>query len=204
MRSVPVGGWSSARTGKREYPVAANELLDLRRGDIRFDGYEVRQRQSDDVGHGFFKGEGAGEQLLLVGFEESLFAGLTDQCGDGVSVGDFADFARRLNAEQFQHSCGDCSQADDDRAEYLHEQQQRRGKDHRGAFRPCQGEVLRHHFAEQHVQAGHQCERDYERQRMDEFMRDTKRSQGAGQQGGDDGFCERAQPERGVPMPSQL
>jgi hypothetical protein len=62
MRSVPVGGWSSARTGKREYPVAANELLDLRRGDIRFDGYEVRQRQSDDVGHGFFEGEGAGEQ----------------------------------------------------------------------------------------------------------------------------------------------
>jgi hypothetical protein len=112
-----------------------------------------------------------------------------------VSANYFADFGRGRDAQQLQHSGRHCSQADDDRAEYPHEQQQRRGKHHRGPFRSRQGEILWHHFAEQHVQAGHQGERDRERQWMDEFMRDTERSQGIGQQGGDDGLRERTQPE---------
>ena len=104
--------------------------------------------------------------------EESFFAGFADQCGDGVSVGDIADFARRLNADQFQHPGCHGSQADDDRAEDADEDQQGWREHHRGAFWPGEGEVLRHHFAEQHVQAGHQCERDPERERVDEAMRD--------------------------------
>jgi hypothetical protein len=179
--------WSGCRVvfcSNREAGVSSggDELLDLSRGDLRCNGYEVLQRQFDDVGHGFFEGEGAAEQLLLVGFEESFFAGLTDQGGDGVSVGDLAYFARRLHAEQFQYTHRDRGQADDERAKYLHEQQQGRRENHRGAFGSGQGEVLRHHFAEQHVQAGHHRECDDERQRMDEFMRDVKRCQGTGQQ----------------------
>ena len=152
-----------------------DELLDTRRGDIRVDSDQGVQWQSDGFSLGFLEREGTGEQLVLVGFEESFFAGLPDQRGDGVAVGDFADFARGRDAHQLQHSGRHCSQADDDRAEYPHEQQQRRGEHHRGPFRSRQGEILRHHFTEQHVQAGHQGERDRERQWVDEFMRDMER-----------------------------
>jgi hypothetical protein len=128
---------------------------------------------------------------MLVGFEESFFAGLPDQRSDGVAVGDFADFARGCDAQQLQYGGGYCGQAEDDRAEDLHEQQQRRGEYHRGPFRSSQGKVLRHHFAEQHMQAGHQGERDRERDWVDELMWDMKRGQGIGQQRGDDRFRER-------------
>ena len=100
----------------------------------------------------FLERDRSGEQLVVVGFAESFWAGLHDQRGDGLSVGDFADFARRLNAEQFQRTGGHSSQADDDdRAEYLHEQQQRRGRASSRRVQVRSGEILRHHFAEHHV-----------------------------------------------------
>src|SRR5215204_4306055 len=111
---------------------------------------------------------------MLVGLEEPLFAGFADQRRYGISVDDVTDFTYGFDAQQLQYPRCYGGQAADDRAEDAHEDQQGWCEHHRGTFWPSEGEVLWHHFAEQHVQARHQGERDPERQRVNEPVRDTE------------------------------
>ena len=129
---------------------------------------------------------------MLVGLEEPFFAGFADQRRYGISVDDVTDFTYGFDAQHPQHASCHGGQANDDRAEDAHKDEQGWREHHRGAFWPGEGEVLRHHFTEQHVQAGHQGERDPERERVDESVRDMKGCQGPGQHGCNGGLGERA------------
>ena len=90
---------------------------------------------------------------MLVGVEEAFIAGFADQRSYGVSVDDVTDFTYGFDAQQFQNTGCHCGQADDDRPEYAHEDHQGWREHYCGAFWSGEGKVLRHHFAEQHVQA---------------------------------------------------
>jgi hypothetical protein len=100
-----------------------------------------------------------------------VFTGLADERGQLVGCVDGADLVSRRDARQPQDGVGRRGDRGEQGPGGAGEGPQRRDEPQRGPFRACQGQVLRHHLAEDDVAGDDQREGEGEGDRLGQALR---------------------------------
>jgi hypothetical protein len=151
-------------------PVAGHGLLDVvRRGRLR-QRHQVAQRHRDVAGLLVGELHGGRHRARRV-VEDPLTARLIHDGRHLVEREGRCGLVLGLDAEQPQDAVRRGVEHPDHRHEHLRHPHQRRGEHQHRPVGDREGEVLRHHLAEHHVQERHQHEGDRERHRVDHGIR---------------------------------
>ena len=128
--------------------------------------------------------------------EQSFGAGFADHLGQLHRGDGGVEFVLRVDVRRSQGGVGAQVVERDDRPGGSHEQQVDRHEQHRGAFRAGDGDVLRHHLAEQDVQHHHDRQADGERDGMQQRIGHPGRVQRHLDQVRDGRFGDAAEQDR--------
>ena len=160
------------------------------------DRHQALARQQH-LGHGAgIEVECAGHEPILVVVEQTLATGLLDQSGNLVVAEGRGDLVLGLDPQQPDHQVGDRVEDYDERLEDRDDRQHERTEDQRGAIGADEGEVLRHHLAEDHMGEDDDRHRDHEGHGVDQALRQRDPFEDRLEQVRNRRFPDRTQPER--------